>query len=65
MKKHLRTSVAAFSVLGLALVGCEADDNGTEDLGLEEPADDTLEEDTTVDGGTTEDTAGEETTADG
>ena len=59
MRKHLRASVAAFSVLGLALVGCETD-NGDDpgEPGIEEPADDTLEDDT----GLEDDTLEEETT---
>ena len=35
MKKHLRTTTAAFAVLALALVGCD-DDNGVVDDGLDD-----------------------------
>lgn len=39
MKKHLRTSVAAFSVLALAAVGCETGGGGgAEDPAVEDPA---------------------------
>ncbi len=44
MKKHLRITTAAFSVLALALVGCD-EDNGIDD-GLDDGLDDNGVEDT-------------------
>jgi hypothetical protein len=64
MKKHLRTTVAAFSVLGLALVGCEnGDTTTTDDPGLEgdTTTDDTLEGDDGMDDGMDDDMEGDDT----
>lgn len=62
MNKHLRTSLAAFAAVGLAVVGCETDDtaNGTDDTIVDDTGtDDGLEDDGLDDDGMDDDAADE------
>jgi hypothetical protein len=65
MKTSLRSTLAATSVLALAIVGCETDttDDGLGDP-IEEPADDGMTDDGTMDDGVEDDTLEDDTLED-